>query len=250
VDADTKTETKSPRMRIAAVGDLHCTRESAGVLRPLFAGLEGRADVLLLCGDLTDYGTVEEAQVLARELSVVKVPILAVLGNHDHESGAADKVTHILCESGVKVLDGDSAVVNDVGFAGVKGFCGGFGRGTLGPWGETAIKTFVKEALDESLKLEAALARLRAERRVALLHYAPIRETVVGEPEEIYPFLGCSRLEEPLERYPVNAAFHGHAHRGALTGTTRVGTPVYNVALPLLRRTMPGELPVRILELT
>jgi Icc-related predicted phosphoesterase len=236
-------------MRIAAVGDLHCTKESAGVLRPLFSGVEGRADVLLLCGDLTDYGTIDEAHVLVRELSVVKVPVIAVLGNHDHESGMADKVTEILRDAGVRVLDGDSTVVGDVGFAGVKGFCGGFGRGTLGPWGETAVKTFVKEALDESLKLESALARLRAGRRVALLHYAPIRETVVGEPEEIYPFLGCSRLEEPLERYPVNAAFHGHAHRGALAGTTRVGTPVYNVALPLLRRSLPGDLPVRILDL-
>ena len=240
---------KTP-MRIAAVGDLHCSKESGGVLRPLFASLDGRADVLLLCGDLTDYGTVEEAHVLAKELSVLKIPIIAVLGNHDHESGAPDKVTQILGEAGVKMLDGDSCVIDDVGFAGVKGFCGGFGRGTLGPWGEMAVKSFVKEALDESLKLESALARLRASKRVALLHYAPIRDTVIGEPEEIFPFLGNSRLEEPLERYPVNVAFHGHAHRGSLEGKTRVGTPVYNVALPLLRRSLPGDHPIRIVELT
>jgi Icc-related predicted phosphoesterase len=236
-------------MRIAAVGDLHCTKESAGVFRPLFAHAEGRADVLLLCGDLTDYGTVEEAHALVRELSVLKLPVIAVLGNHDHESGHADKVTQILSEAGVRVLDGDAHTINGVGFAGVKGFCGGFGRGTLGPWGENVIKTFVKEALDEALKLETALARLRTERRVALLHYSPVRDTVIGEPEEIYAFLGCSRLEEPLERYPVDVAFHGHAHRGTLEGKTRVGTPVYNVALPLLRRHLGAEHPLRIIEL-
>jgi Icc-related predicted phosphoesterase len=235
--------------RIAAVGDLHCTKESASAFRTAFAQLEGKADVLLLCGDLTDYGLPEEAHVLAKELSVLKIPILAVLGNHDYESGHHEKVTEILTEGGVRVLDGDSHVIGELGFAGVKGFAGGFGRGTLGPWGERAVKSFVKEALDEALKLESALARLRTDRRVALLHYAPIRDTVLGEPEEIYPFLGCSRLEEPLERYPVNLAFHGHAHRGALEGKTRVGTPVYNVAMPLLRRQMNAELPIRIVEL-
>ncbi|HVH42863.1 MAG TPA: metallophosphoesterase [Labilithrix sp.] len=247
-EAFPRTEEKHP-MRVAAVGDLHCTKESAGLLRPLFSQVESRADVLLLCGDLTDYGTAEEAHVLARELSVVKLPIIAVLGNHDFESGHADKVVEILSEAGVRMLDGDSHVIGEVGFAGVKGFCGGFGRGTLGPWGETAVKTFVKEALDEALKLESALARLRTSRRVAVLHYAPIRDTILGEPEEIFPFLGCSRLEEPLERYPVTVAFHGHAHRGALEGKTRVGTPVYNVALPLLRRHMDAEHPIRIIDL-
>ena len=246
-ETDPRTVEKRP-MRIAAIGDLHVTKESAGLLRPLLAQVEARADVLLLCGDLTDYGLADEAHVLARELSVVKHPIIAVLGNHDFESGHADKVVEVLSEAGVRVLDGDSLMIDDVGFAGVKGFCGGFGRGTLGPWGETAVKSFVKEALDEALKLESALARLRTPRRVALLHYAPIRDTVMGEPEEIYPFLGCSRLEEPLERYPVTVAFHGHAHRGALEGKTRVGTPVYNVALPLLRRHF-GEMPLRIVNL-
>lgn len=235
--------------RIAAVGDLHVTKESAGLYRPIFAELEGKADVLLLCGDLTDYGLPDEAHVLAKELAVLKIPILAVLGNHDYESGQHTKVVEILQDGGVRVLDGDSHVIDGLGFAGIKGFCGGFGRGTLGPWGETAIKTFVKEALDEALKLESALARLRTERRIALLHYSPVRDTVMGEPEEIFAFLGCSRLEEPLERYPVNLAFHGHAHRGSLEGKTRVGTPVYNVAMPLLRRTFDAELPIRIVDL-
>lgn len=219
------------------------------MLRPLFAQLEGKADVLALCGDLTDYGTADEAHVLVKELSVLKIPMLAVLGNHDHESGAPEKVVQILTEAGVRVLDGDSHTIGDVGFAGVKGFCGGFGRGTLGPWGESAVKHFVKEALDEALKLESALARLRTRRRVALLHYAPVRDTVVGEPEEIFPFLGCSRLEEPLERYPVNLAFHGHAHRGTAEGKTRSGTAVYNVALPLMRRLMGPETQIRVVEL-
>lgn len=236
-------------IRVAAVGDLHVTKDSAGHLRPVLAHLEGRADVLLLCGDLTDYGLPEEAHVLAKELAVLKIPMLGVLGNHDYESGHADQVTAILAEGGVKILDGDSCVIEGLGFAGVKGFCGGFGRGTLGPWGEAAVKAFVKEALDEALKLESALARLRTERRVAVLHYAPIRETVEGEPPEIFPFLGCSRLEEPLERYPVTACFHGHAHRGTPQGKTRVGTAVYNVAMPLLRRTLGEELPIRIVEL-
>ena len=235
-------------MRIAAVGDLHVTKESAGLLRPLFAQLEGRADVLVLCGDLTDYGLAEEAVILAKELSAVKIPILAVLGNHDFESGHPEKVVEILREGGVRVLDGDSHLIDGVGFAGIKGFSGGFGRGTLGPWGEPVIKNFVKEALDEALKLESALARLRVDRRVAVLHYAPIRATVEGEPEEIFPFLGCSRLEEPLERYPVTLAFHGHAHRGSLEGRTRVGTPVYNVAMPLLRRQLSADLPIRIVD--
>jgi Icc-related predicted phosphoesterase len=236
-------------LRIAAIGDLHCTKESVGLLRPIFEHASTRADVLLLCGDLTDFGTVEEAQILAKELSVMKHPIIAVLGNHDHESGIPEKVTQILSEAGVRVLDGDSVVVGEIGFAGTKGFCGGFGRGTLGPWGESAVKTFVKEALDEALKLESALARLRTAQRIALLHYSPIAETVIGEPEQIYPFLGCSRLEDPLERYPVTACFHGHAHRGTMAGKTRAGIPVYNVAYPLLRRELGNELPLRIVEL-
>jgi len=234
---------------VAAVGDLHVTKASGGHLRPYFAQLDGRADVLLLCGDLTDYGLADEAHVLAKELFGLKLPVLAVLGNHDFESGHPEKVCEILTEAGVRVLDGDSHEIDESGYAGIKGFCGGFGRGTLGPWGEPTIKGFVKEALDEALKLEGALARLRMDRRIALLHYAPIRATVEGEPEEIYPFLGCSRLEEPLERYPVSAVFHGHAHRGSLEGRTRVGTPVFNVAMPLLRRQLSADLPIRIVEL-
>jgi Icc-related predicted phosphoesterase len=208
-----------------------------------------RADILLLCGDLTDYGTPEEVQVLAKELSVVHVPMLAVLGNHDHESGQGDHVANVLSDAGVKVLCGDTAEVLGVGFVGTKGFAGGFGAFTLGHWGEPSIKRFAQDAIDEALKLEAGLARLRTEHRVVLLHYAPIRETVEGEPVEIHAFLGCSRLEEPLLRYPVSAVFHGHAHRGQLEGKTAKGSPVYNVAAPLLRRSFPEQAPYRIIEL-
>jgi Icc-related predicted phosphoesterase len=236
-------------IRLAAVGDVHCTRASSGALASMFTEAASQADVLLLAGDLTDYGLAEEARVLARELSGVKIPMLGVLGNHDCESGHEEEVVKILVEAGVQMLDGDSVEVQGVGFAGVKGFCGGFGRRTLEPWGEAATKAFVHEAVTEGLKLERALARLRTPQRVALLHYAPIEATVEGEPREIFPFLGSSRLEEPLNRYQVTVAFHGHAHRGVAEGRTSAGIPVFNVAMPLLRRVLSDALPVRIVEI-
>jgi Icc-related predicted phosphoesterase len=238
------------RVRIAAIGDIHVSKTSQGQFQPLFSQISNSADVLVLCGDFTDYGLPEEARILARELtSAVKIPVVAVLGNHDYEGGKPDEIARILTDAGVKVLDGEATEVHGIGFAGVKGFCGGFGRGALGPWGETAIKAFVQEAVDESLKLEAALARLRTSRRVALLHYAPIRGTVEGEPIEIFPWLGSSRLEEPINRYRVSAVFHGHAHRGAPEGKTSTGVPVYNVAMPLLARTQPDRPPFLIVEI-
>jgi Icc-related predicted phosphoesterase len=236
-------------IRLAAVGDLHYGRESRGTLQPLLSAVVcTEADILLLCGDLTDYGHPEEAAELARELvSSIKIPIVGVLGNHDYEAGAVTEVRKILTESGIKLLDGETAEILGIGFAGVKGFAGGFGRGVLGPWGEEAVKRFVHEAVEESLKLESALARLRTPTRVALLHYSPIAATVEGEPREIYPYLGCSRLEEPLTRYTVTAVFHGHAHHGQLEGKTASGSPVYNVSLPLLMATTPDQ-PVRVLD--
>jgi Icc-related predicted phosphoesterase len=179
----------------------------------------------------------------------MKLPVIAVLGNHDYEGGQAPEIRRILNEAGVTVLDGEATEVHGVGFAGVKGFAGGFGRGALGPWGEQAIKSFVQEAVDESLKLESALARLRTPHRIAILHYAPIRATVEGEPPEIFPYLGSSRLEEPINRYRVNAVFHGHAHRGAPEGRTATGVPVFNVAMPLLARLNPTRSPYVIWEL-
>lgn len=237
-------------IRFAAVGDIHCTAESAGSLRGFFAQAAEAADALLLCGDLTDYGLPEEAKVLADELSVVSVPMVAVLGNHDHESGMPDQVRQILGTVGVRVLDGEACEVHGVGIAGAKGFAGGFGRGSLGAWGEPAIKQFVNEAIQEALKLESALAKLRTPQRIALLHYSPVAATVQGEPVEIFPFLGSSRLEDPLVRYPVTAVFHGHAHRGTPEGRTVNGVPVYNVAKPLLQRVHPERPPFRVFEVT
>lgn len=235
--------------KVAAVGDLHCTKAAEGRLRPLFAQVNEAADMLLLCGDLTDYGLAEEALVLAEELSVVKIPMIAVLGNHDYESGTPDNVKQILADAGVQILDGDACEINDIGIAGVKGFAGGFGRGALGPWGETAIKEFVNEALHEALKLETALAKLRTRRRIALLHYSPIIDTIKGEPPEIFAFLGTSRLEDPLLHHPVDMVFHGHAHRGSLEGKTLNNIPVYNVAKPLLERTFKDRPAFRIVEM-
>jgi Icc-related predicted phosphoesterase len=236
-------------VRFAAVGDLHCTKASAGAFRALFTEVSRSADALLLCGDLTDYGLPEEAKVLADELTVARVPIVAVLGNHDFESDAQDEVRRILSDAGVHVLDGEACEIHGVGIAGAKGFAGGYGRATLGSWGERPIKQFVNEAIQEALKLESALAKLRTPERVAMLHYSPVAQTVQGEPVEIFAFLGSSRLEEPLIRFPVNVVVHGHAHRGTPEGATVNGTPVYNVAMPLLKRTYPDRPAFRVIEL-
>jgi Icc-related predicted phosphoesterase len=240
--------TPAPKVRVAAMSDIHCGKTSQGTLAPVLAQAVEHADVLVLCGDLTDYGLAEEARVLVKELAAVHVPIVAVLGNHDFESGEEGAVTDILTAAGVQMLDGGSCEVMGVGFAGTKGFAGGFGRGTLGAWGEATVKNFVNEAVHEALKLETALARLRNVPRIAMLHYAPVRDTVVGEPLEIFPFLGCGRLEEPLARYPAVAVVHGHAHNGCEEGKTSHGTPVYNVAMPLLKKNAPDRPPVRIIE--
>jgi Icc-related predicted phosphoesterase len=237
-------------MRLAAVGDLHVKKTSQGWLQPLLAPVNEHADVLLLCGDLTDYGLKEEAHILAKELTAaVRIPVIAVLGNHDYEGGHHEDVCQILTDAGVKLLDGEAYEIHGVGIAGAKGFAGGFGRATLGAWGEPATKRFVQEAIDEALKLEGALARLRTQQRIALLHYSPIRATVEGEPLEIYPYLGTSRLEEPLNRHPVDLVLHGHAHHGALEGRTGAGTPVYNVAMPLLLQKFPDRPPFRVFEI-
>ena len=234
--------------RVAAIADLHCTKTSQGAFQSLFANVKAAADMLLIAGDLTDYGLPEEAQVLARELSALRIPVVAVLGNHDVESGKETEVRQVLTDAGVIVLDGDACEVRGVGIAGVKGFGGGFGTHALAPWGETGIKQFVREAVEEALKLEKALARLRSEQIIALMHYSPVRQTVDGEPLEIYPFLGSSRLEEPINRYPVSLVLHGHAHRGQAEGATTGGVPVYNVSMSLLTRAWPDRPPFRVFE--
>jgi Icc-related predicted phosphoesterase len=242
--------TERETLRIAAVADIHVKKTGSGSLQPLFAKATEEADMILLCGDLTDYGTIEEAKILAREItSSLRIPAVGVLGNHDLESGHEKELVSILSDAGVTILDGDSTEVHGVGFAGVKGFAGGFGRRALGAWGEQIIKDFVHEAINESLKLEAALARLRTPQKIGVLHYSPIQATVQGEPLEIVAFLGSSRLEEPLDRYRVNAVFHGHAHRGAPEGRTKSGTPVYNVAMPVLAAAYPDRPPFRVVEI-
>jgi Icc-related predicted phosphoesterase len=237
-------------VRLAAIGDLHCKRSSAGALQPLFTSISEAADLVVIAGDLTDYGLPEEARVLGREFAALRIPAVAVLGNHDFESGHQDEVRQILSDVGVTVLDGDATEVLGIGIAGVKGFGGGFGQRALGPWGEQVIKQFVHEAINEALKLEAALARLRTQNMVALLHYAPIAQTAEGEPLEILPFIGSSRLEEPIGRYPVSLVFHGHAHKGKLEGRTKSDVPVYNVSMPLLTRSLPNQPPFRVFNLT
>lgn len=240
----------SGTVRIAAIGDIHLGGKGLDPpLQILFGQVAERADVLALCGDLTDRGDPEEARLMAKALAAVGIPVVAVLGNHDYECGKETEIARILADAGVHVLDGDAQEVLGVGFAGVKGFAGGFGRRALGPWGEETIKRFVREALDEALKLETALSRLRNGRKVVLLHYSPVAATVEGEPREIYAYLGSSRLEEPLTRYPVDVVFHGHAHHGTPEGRTRGDVPVYNVSMMLLQRLYPNQPPFRVVEL-
>lgn len=230
-------------LRIAAVGDFHCGEQDAGAFRALFAQANDEADVLVLAGDLTRWGTPAEMRVVVGELADVKIPIVAVLGNHDHEAGQIPEAHAILRERGVHVLDGDTFELNEtVGFAGTKGFMGGFGRGTLTAFGEPATKAFVDCTLEEVKKLELALRKLSTPIRVAVLHYAPVVDTVVGEPEIIFPFLGTDRLAEPLDRYGATVAFHGHAHIGTFEGKTPGGIPVFNVSLALLRNAGVGEM--------
>ena len=236
-------------VRVAAVADLHCGKASAGAFQPLFTRMTETADIVVMCGDLTDNGLPEEARVFAREVGgALKLPIVAVFGNHDYESGHADEVRAILADAGVCVLDGDGVEIRGVGFAGVKGFAGGFGDRALQSWGEPVLKSFVREAVEEALKLETALARLQTPRRIAVLHYSPIRATVATEPAEILPFLGSSRLEDPINRYNATLVVHGHAHHGAPEGQTTTGVPVYNVSMPVLRAAFPEQPTFRLFE--
>jgi Icc-related predicted phosphoesterase len=223
------------QLRIAAVGDLHFDGNRTGELRDLFTDIQRSADVLVLCGDLTTHGRPDQMSTVVDELAGLSIPVVAVLGNHDFEQDEDEACTALLQDAGVQVLDGTSTVIEGVGFAGTKGFAGGFGRGALGPFGESLIKDFVNAAVDEALKLERALQELTAESRIVVLHYSPIQDTLAGEPEVIYPFLGSSRLLQPIETLGASAVFHGHAHHGILEARTPSGIPVFNVALPVLR---------------
>ena len=235
-------------VRIAAMSDVHYAQQPGESLQAVYSEVSEKADVLLVCGDITDYGLPEEAERAVQEFRACTIPIVAVLGNHDYESGKEGEVRSVLQNAGLKMLDGEAVEIAGVGFAGAKGFCGGFGRRTLEPWGEKIMKAFVQEALDETLKLESALARLRTKDRIVVLHYAPVSSTVEGEPPEIFPFLGSSRLEDPINRHGCHAVFHGHAHRGAPEGTTSSGIPVFNVSLSLMRKHYPDRPPYRLFE--
>lgn len=235
-------------MRIAAVGDLHAREVSKGNFADLFAPLNQEADILLLAGDLTAYGLVEEAVKLTEELSFLQIPIIAVLGNHDFDNGHQAEIKETLQLGKITVLDGDYFVHQDIGFVGVKGFGGGFDNHMLPAFGEEANKQFATESIKEALKLESALVRVPTEKKVVLLHYAPIRQTLEGEPPDIIPFLGSTHLEQPLNNFGAKVVFHGHAEHGSLKGKTSKGIPVFNVALPLLKHQHP-QAPYLIFEL-
>jgi Icc-related predicted phosphoesterase len=218
-------------MRVAAIGDLHVQEHDQAPYRELFSEISNHADVLLLCGDLTNFGKTREAEILADDIKSCTVPVLGVLGNHDFECGQPEKVVEILSAAGMIVLDEQAHEIDGVGFAGVKGFLGGYGRGELAPFGEPIVKAFVDEALREARKLENALRTIRTDRSVAVLHYSPVIDTLQGEPEEIYQYLGAQRLAEPIDRFDhVKAVVHGHAHHGTYEGRTPLGKPVYNCA--------------------
>ena len=223
-------------MKVAAVADLHARTGDVEHLRALARGAAREADVLVLAGDLTDLGHLGQAEALLEALSGCHIPIVAVLGNHDHEGGEAGAVSRLLAESGVLMLDRSSVVLDGVGFVGVKGFCGGFGAHEASFFGEDLFKSWVAEGIQEAEALERGLRGLGTERRVAVLHYAPVRDTVEGEPAEIHAFLGASRLGIALDRGGATVAFHGHAHAGPFSGKTAGGVPVFNVSLPVLEQ--------------
>lgn len=233
-------EVNQKTIRIAAVGDLHVRETDRGKWKEYFTAICQTADILVLAGDLTDTGDEDEAELLVEELKGCNIPMVGVLGNHDYEKGRQKLIKEILVQANIQILDGESVVIHGIGFAGVKGFGGGFGPAMLSKFGEEMMKLFVQEAVDEALKLERALARLGQHggevRKIAILHYAPIADTVAGEPLEIYPFLGSSRLWEPIQRNSddVIGVFHGHAHKGQFAAETAEGIKVWNVSLPLL----------------
>jgi Icc-related predicted phosphoesterase len=226
------------KVRIAAVADVHMREADKGKWAEWFKEISQKAEMVLIGGDLTDTGDEQEAQLLAEELKSCNIPVVAVLGNHDYEKGRHKLIRQILQQAKVHVLDGESVVINGIGVAGIKGFGGGFDTHMLSMFGEGAMKAFVQECVDEALHLDRALARLDQEyehiKKIALMHYAPIVDTVLGEPESIFPFLGCSRLAEPLSRRHVIAAFHGHAHIGNFEGEAAGGVKVFNVAKHVL----------------
>lgn len=244
-EAMTSTEPSPGTLRVAAIADLHM-REDGPSYRNLFGEMSQAADVIVLAGDLTDTGRPRQAEMLAEDLRACTVPVVAVLGNHDFESDLVDELSNILRQAGVHLLDGQATEISGVGFVGAKGFIGGFGRRMLGSFGEPAIKAMVAESVSEAIRLENAMRQSRSPRNLIILHYAPVEETVKGEPLEIYPFLGSSRLAETIDRFKVSAVVHGHAHHGSHQGHTPGGAPVFNVAMHLDK---PNGLAYALLEI-
>ncbi|MFF0281585.1 metallophosphoesterase [Rhodococcus aetherivorans] len=227
-------------MRIAAVGDVHLAEDARGHLRPALEHLHEHADLLLLAGDLTRHGTVDEARVVADEFGDLPVPVVGVLGNHDYHSDAADEITELLRDRGIVMLEGESVVLEvggaRLGVAGTKGFGGGFAGKCASAFGEPEMKQFAGHTVELADRFRSAVAELDgADVRVGLLHYSPISDTLRGEPAEIYPFLGSYLLGEPVDEFHLDLAVHGHAHAGCERGTTPGGVRVRNVAQPVIR---------------
>ncbi|HEY0500513.1 MAG TPA: metallophosphoesterase [Kutzneria sp.] len=226
-------------IRVAAVGDVHLGVDTRGTLRPAYESIAEQADLLLLAGDLTRLGTVAEGEVVADEFAGLDVPVVAVLGNHDHQSDAEEKIAALLADRGITVLEGSGTVVeiNDVrvGVAGAKGFGGGFAGKCGHAFGEREMKAFIHHSEDIAEQLRTALLGLTADVRIALTHYSPSADTLRGEPPEIFPFLGSYLLAEAIDDSGVDLAVHGHAHYGSEAGTTAGGVRVRNVAQPVIQ---------------
>ncbi|HEX2979058.1 MAG TPA: metallophosphoesterase [Anaerolineaceae bacterium] len=217
-------------MRVAAIADIHCRANTPELIPQILEGVGDAADVLLLAGDLTDTGLPDEAECLVEQLQKIDMPKIGILGNHDHESGHPEEIKKVLKEGGITVLDGTLHEIGEVGFVGTKGFCGGFGENLVQPFGEAALKDFIRTGIDEAMTLENALAKLSCKHKVAILHYAPVKDTLIGEPPELFPFLGSSRLANAIDRRGVDVIVHGHAHHGSPSGKTAGNIPVHNVS--------------------
>ncbi|WP_163550509.1 metallophosphoesterase family protein [Candidatus Frankia nodulisporulans] len=229
-------------IRIAAVGDIHLGTDSGGTFAPVVRELAGQADVLLLAGDLTQHGRVAEARVVAAEVAAAELPVVAVLGNHDYHDDAEEEITRILVDAGVIVLEGAGTVLDiagtRLGVAGVKGFGGGFAGASCSEFGEPLMKAFVRHSREVAAGLGTAFGDLTCDIRVALTHYAPIPDTLIGERAEIYPFLGSYHLAEVIDAAGADLALHGHAHAGSERGSTAGGVPVRNVARPVIGKSV------------
>ncbi|WP_107657054.1 metallophosphoesterase family protein [Nocardia suismassiliense] len=226
-------------MRIAAVGDVHLGADSHGLWRPTLRELPEHADILLLAGDLTRHGTVDEAKVVAAEFADLGVPVVAVLGNHDYHSEVEDDITELLVDHGITVLEGTATTFTisgrTLGIAGTKGFGGGFAGKCASIFGERQMRDFSCHTVALADSLAEALAGLSTDVTIALTHYSPVSDTLHGEPREIYPFLGSYLLGEAIDNNGADLALHGHAHAGSERGTTPGGIRVRNVAQPVLR---------------